>query len=103
MISKITPHRALTYGVTGDTIREELVMTKQEKREQRIGLNPTNVSLQDFENLINQYGRITTCGSHFKAMIGDDKLPYKRENPMKFAYVKNLLKIIDHLQENKHE
>ena len=78
-------------------------MTKQEKREQRIRLNPTNVSLQDFENIIIQYGQITTCGRHFKAMTGEDKLPYKRENPIKFAYVKNLLKIIDRCQENKYE
>ena len=78
-------------------------MTKQEKREQRIRQNPTNVSLQDFENPINQYGQITTRGSHFKAMIGEDKLPYKRENPIKFAYAKALLKIIDRCQENKHE
>jgi hypothetical protein len=72
-------------------------MTKQEKREQRIRSNPTNVSLQDFENMIKQYGRTTTCGSHFKAVIGDYKLPYKRENPVKPAYVRALLKLIDRL------
>jgi hypothetical protein len=83
--------------------KENNLMTKQEKREQRIRLNPKNVSLQDFENLINQYGRIATCGNHFKALIGGYTLPYKRENPIKFAYVKALLKIIDRCQENIHE
>jgi hypothetical protein len=72
-------------------------MSKQDKREKRIRLNPTNVSLQDFENLILQYGRISTCGRHFKAVIGEYKLPYKKENPMKPVYVRNLLKLIDRL------
>jgi len=78
-------------------------VSKQDKREQRIRLNPSNVSLQDFENLINRYGRIKTSGNHFKALIGDYGLPYKRENPVKLVYVKNLLKLINRLQENKHE
>lgn len=33
-------------------------MTKREKREARIRDNTNNVSLEDFEALINQYGRI---------------------------------------------
>jgi hypothetical protein len=78
-------------------------MSKQDKREIKLRQNPVNVQLQDFENLINQYGRITTCGSHFKAVIGEYKLPYKRENPIKPAYVRDLLKIIDLYQEKCRE
>jgi hypothetical protein len=78
-------------------LKSDLVMSKQEKREQRIRLNPTNVSLQDFEYLINQYGQIKISGSHFKAVISENTLPYKRENPVKPVYVKNLLKLIDRL------
>lgn len=78
-------------------------MSKQDKKEQQIRQNPSNVSLHDFENLINRYGRIITSGNHFKALIGDYGLPYKRENPVKLVYVRNLLKLINRLQENKHE
>lgn len=72
-------------------------MSKQDKREQRIRLNPTNVSLEDFEALVNQYGYIKGSGSHLKARIGSYTMPYKRENPIKPAYVKELLKLIDSL------
>lgn len=72
-------------------------MTKKDKREQRIRQNPNNVSLQDFETLINEYGYIKMSGSHPKARIGAFTLPYKRENPVKPVYVKELLKLIDGL------
>jgi hypothetical protein len=37
-------------------------------------------------------------GSHPKAIIGDIMYPYKRENPVKPAYVEGLLEIIDELK-----
>jgi hypothetical protein len=73
-------------------------MSKADKREQRIRENTNNVSLEDFEALINQYGHIEFGGSHPKAIIGNIMFPYKRENPIKPAYVKEILEIIDHLK-----
>ena len=72
-------------------------MSKQDKREKKIRQNPKNVSLEDFERLINTYGYIKGSGSHLKARIGAFTLPYKRENPIKPIYVKELLKLIDSL------
>ncbi len=72
-------------------------MTKNEKREQKIRLNPNNVSLADFEALVRQYGYIKGGGRHPKARIGDSTMPYKRENPVKAIYVKELINIIDDL------
>jgi hypothetical protein len=70
-------------------------MSKADKKEQKIRKNITNVSLEDFEALINQYGFIKDTGSHPKARIGNYTMPYKRENPVKVCYVKELLQIID--------
>lgn len=72
-------------------------MSKAEKREQRIRENPCNVSLEDFEALINQYGYIKFGGSHPKAIIGNVMFPYKRTNPVKPPYVEGILEIIDKL------
>lgn len=72
-------------------------MTQAEKREHKIRQNPTNISLEDFEALINQYGYIKGSGSHLKARIENYTMPYKRENPVKACYVKDLLQIIDSL------
>ena len=72
-------------------------MPKRDKREQRIRNNPGNVSLEDFEALINTYGYIKEGGSHPKARIGTRTMPYKRENPVKPVYVEELLRIIDGL------
>jgi len=73
-------------------------MSKKEKRELKIRENPSNVSLEDFEALINQYGYIKEGGSHPKAKIGIETYPYKRENPVKQAYVKGILEVIDNLK-----
>jgi hypothetical protein len=70
-------------------------MSKADKKEQQIRKNITNVALEDFEALINQYGFIKDKGSHPKARIGNYTMPYKRENPIKVCYVKELLQIID--------
>lgn len=72
-------------------------MSKADKREQKIRDNPDNVSLEDFEALINRYGYIKEGGSHPKACIGKIKFPYKRENPVKQAYVEGILDMIDSL------
>ncbi len=73
-------------------------MSKTEKREQRIRENPCNVSLEDFEALVNQYGYIQFGGSHPKAIIGNILFPYKRSNPVKTPYVEGILEIIDKLK-----
>jgi hypothetical protein len=73
-------------------------MSKSEKREQRIRENIKNVSLEDFEALINRYGCIKEGGIHPKAIIGNIMFPYKRENPVKPAYLKGILEIIDNLK-----
>jgi hypothetical protein len=64
-------------------------MSKKEKLEDRIRRNPQNVSLDDFESLVCQYGR--------KEKGGKATLTYKRANPMPIEYVTDLLDIIDNL------
>jgi hypothetical protein len=72
-------------------------MTKKEKLEAKIRNNPKNVSLDEFESLINKYGHINMGGKHAKARIGNFTLTYKRANPVPFEYVIDLLDIIDTL------
>jgi adenylosuccinate lyase len=72
-------------------------MSKRSKREERIRKSPNNVSLEDFEDLIKEHGYIKEGGKHPKARIGSLTMPYKRENPVKPVYVKELLRIIDSL------
>jgi len=72
-------------------------MSKKEKVEARIRNNPKSVSLDDFEALVNKYGRIEMGGKHAKARIGDATLTYKRVNPIPPEYVNDLLEIIDTL------
>lgn len=73
-------------------------MSRADKREERIRGNIRNVSLEDFEALINQYGYIKKGGNHPKAIVRNVMFPYKRENPIKPAYVKGFLEIIDGLE-----
>ncbi|OGN91575.1 MAG: hypothetical protein A2Z75_00190 [Chloroflexi bacterium RBG_13_50_10] len=63
-------------------------MTAKRKLLERVRRNMRNVSLEDFEALINIYGCIETGGKHPKAIIGKYTMPYKRENPVKSCYVK---------------
>lgn len=72
-------------------------MSKKTKLEEKIRGKVTNVSLQDFETLINSYGYIEEGRKHPKAIIDVYTMPYKRENPIKSCYVKDLLEIIDSL------
>ena len=70
-------------------------MSKSDKRLSRISNNTRNVPLAEFEALIRDYGDIDQGGKHPKAIIGTHIMPYKRENPVKSCYVKELIDIID--------
>ena len=70
-------------------------MSRKDKREQKIRETQKNVSLEDFEALVNQYGYIEEGGKHPKAIIGKNVMTYKRENPIKPVYLKQLLQYID--------
>lgn len=70
-------------------------MSTKEKLLERIRRNPRNVSLADFESLVGYFGYVEKGGSHPKAIIGDHTLPFKRENPIKSCYTKELIEIID--------
>ncbi len=70
-------------------------MTRAQKSLEAILRNPRNVALRDFEALIKRYGRIEEGAKHPKAIIGTNTMPYKRENPVKSCYVKELLEIIE--------
>jgi len=78
-------------------------MSSREKREQRIRSNPANVSLEDFESLINQYGYIRQGSKHPQAVIGHRVFPYKRTNPVDGPFVKKILEIIDNIVNNGRE
>ena len=72
-------------------------MSKKDKLEARIRNNPRNVSLDDFEALVQKYGHIDMGGKHAKARIGNSVLTYKRVNPIPPEYVIDLLEMIDTL------
>ncbi len=69
-------------------------MSKRDKLEAKVRNSPRNVSLDDFEALVNKYGYIEMGSKHAKARIGDATLTYKRVNPMPPEYVADLLEII---------
>ncbi len=73
-------------------------MSKKEKRIERLRQKATNVPLEEIEATINTYGYIEPGASHPKAIIGAYTMPYKRENPIKSCYVKELISIIDSLK-----
>lgn len=72
-------------------------MSTKEKRLAKARKNVRNVSLGEFEALIRDYGYIEHGGKHPKVIIGRNAMPYKRENPVKSCYVKELIDIIDSL------
>jgi hypothetical protein len=72
-------------------------MARKRKSLDQIRRNSRNVSLHDFEALIDAYGYIEEGAKHPKAIVGVRTLPYKRENPVKSCYIKDLLDIIDEL------
>ncbi len=70
-------------------------MSKTDKREQKIRQNTKDVSLEDFEWLIKKHGKVEHGGKHGLANIGSTRYAYRRQNPMNFHYVEELLRIID--------
>jgi hypothetical protein len=76
-------------------------MSSKEKREQKIRDNHTNVSLEDFEALVMEYGHIREGGKHPQAFIGTEPLSYKRINPVHRPYVDYLIKLIDIVKKGK--
>jgi hypothetical protein len=74
------------------------IMTKKEKREDKIRGNTTNVSLEDFEALIKQYGYIEEGSKHPKAVIGKDVFSYRRTNPVHRPYVDYILDLIENIK-----
>ena len=72
-------------------------MPGKKKSLDKVRKKPRNVTLGEFEALINMYGYIEMGGKHPKAIIGVHTMPYKRENPVKSCYVKELISIIDSL------
>jgi hypothetical protein len=70
-------------------------VTKKDKLEARSRNNPKNVTLNEFESLVNIYGHIKPGGKHAKAVLGNRTLTYKRANPVGAVYVTDLLKLID--------
>ena len=73
-------------------------MTKKDARERKIRNNVSNVSLVEFEALINRYGEIIVGGSHPKAHINKHYFPYKRHNPVDGHYVRGILRLIDEME-----
>jgi hypothetical protein len=67
---------------------------KKPKLLESLQRNPRNVPLRRFEGLIKEYSRIEEGAKHPLAIIGNQTMPYKRENPVKSCYVKDLLDII---------
>jgi hypothetical protein len=60
--------------------------------------NPRNLSREEFESMVRAYGYIEEGGKHPLAIIGDYTLPYKRENPVKACYTRELITIIDSIR-----
>jgi len=61
--------------------------------------NPRNLSREEFESLVRAYGHIEEGGRHPLAIIGEYTLPYKRENPIKACYTKELIAILDSIKD----
>lgn len=73
-------------------------MTTWQKRLEKVRRSRgRNVSQEEFESLVRSFGHIEEGGKHAKAIIGNHTLTYKRENPVKSAYVVELLELIDGL------
>lgn len=72
-------------------------MARKQKSAGKIRRKIRNVSLHDFESMIKKYGHIEEGSKHPKGIIGNQTLTYKRENPVKSCYVKELFDIIDSL------
>ena len=72
-------------------------MVRKTKSESKTRRKIRNVSLHEFESMIKKNGHIEEGSKHLKAIIGNYTLTYKRENPVKACYVKELYDIIESL------
>jgi hypothetical protein len=70
-------------------------LSTREKLLEKARRNPRNLSQEEFESLVKMFGHIEEGGSHPRAIIGENTLPYKRENPIKVCYTNELIEIID--------
>ena len=78
-------------------------MTKNQKRLDKVRQNPKNVSLDDFKELVSQYGFIKEGAKHPRAVIaGQASIPYKQESPVKKCYVDELLEAIEKSEKSEH-
>lgn len=78
-------------------------MTKKEKLLEKVRKNPRNVSKEEFESLIRLFGYIEEGGNHPLAIIDEYTLPYKRENPIKVCYIKDLIEIIESISKTNRK
>jgi len=84
-------------------------MSKREKRLQKIRQNPTNVSMDELEKVLNDYGieRDHATGSHyiFRYTLEGQHLrlsiPYRK--PIKAIYVKESIVVIDQIRATQKE
>ena len=89
--------------------RAEPLMTKREKRLQKIRQNPNNVSMDDLEQVLNDYGIYLdhATGSHhifrynLKGKRNALSIPYAK--PIKSKYVKDVINIIDQVKEEEND
>ncbi len=83
-------------------------MSKREKRLQKLRQNPQNVSMDELEQVLNDYGiyRDHATGSHhiFRYNLNGKRnalsIPYAR--PIKSKYVKDAIDIIDQVREEEN-
>ena len=80
-----------------DVWRGRYVVGRKKKSSGKQSRKYINVSLHDFEAMAKQHGYIEEGSKHPKVIIGNHTLPYKRENPVKACYVKELYDIIDQI------
>lgn len=86
-----------------------ILLSKREKRLQKIRQNPKNVSLEDLAKLLEDYGfwldHVT--GSHhiFRAEHGNSvwKLTIPYQKPIKIVYVRQALTAIDEIRQLQSE
>lgn len=79
-------------------------MSKREKRLQKVRQNPKNVSIDELEQLLNDYGiqRDHTTGSHYifrYTLDGQNvrlTIPYRK--PIKVIYIKEAIAAIDRIR-----
>ncbi|MBZ0299848.1 MAG: type II toxin-antitoxin system HicA family toxin [Anaerolineae bacterium] len=84
-------------------------MSKRQKRLERLRQNPNNVSLSDLQRVLEDYGFLhrKTTGSHYSYTyeLGEEThlfvVPFRR--PVKPIYIKQALKIIDRIVEERGE